>query len=92
MLNVNAAVVKFQLNREAVSPPRLFSTVALRQNTDIVLGSDQARYVGHVLRLRTGDQLMLFDGTGGEFAATLGVVAKQQLNLAVGERFCRETR
>ncbi len=47
-----------------MSPPRLFSTVALRQNTDIVLGSDQARYVGRVLRLRTGDQLMLFDGTG----------------------------
>jgi len=47
-----------------MSPPRLFSTVALRQNTDIVLGSDQARYVGRVLRLRTGDQLMLFDGAG----------------------------
>jgi len=49
VLDVNAAVVKFQLNREAVSPPRLFGTVALRQNTDIVLGSVQARYVGHLL-------------------------------------------
>lgn len=42
-----------------MSPPRLFSTVFLRQNTDIVLRSDQARYVGRVLRLRTGDQLTL---------------------------------
>lgn len=74
-----------------MSPPRLFSTVFLRQNTDIVLGSDQARYVGRVLRLRTGDQLTLFDGTGGEFAATLGIVKKQQLNLAVGEHLCSDT-
>jgi len=68
-----------------MSPPRLFSTVALRPDTDIVLGAEQARYVGRVLRLRPGDELIVFDGSGGEYAATLGSVSKQALNLAVGK-------
>ena len=46
-----------------MSPPRLFSSIQLRANTEIVLGNEQARYVGRVLRLRPGDDLTAFDET-----------------------------
>ena len=94
MLNVNAAVasvVKSLLKREAISPPRLFSSIQLRPNTEIVLDNEQARYVGRVLRLRPGDELIVFDGSGGEYAATVGTVTKQELNLTIGKHYCRNT-
>ena len=72
-------------------PPRLFSTAALRPNSDLELGAEPARYVGRVLRLRRGDELIVFDGNGGEYAATLCNVSKQALNLTVGHFIDRDT-
>ena len=72
-------------------PPRLFSTVSLRPDTDIVLGAEPARYAGRVLRLRPGDELTVFDGSGGEYAARLGKVTRQALNLTVGRFIDRGT-
>ncbi len=72
-----------------MSPPRLFSSIQLRANTEIVLGNEQARYVGRVLRLRPGDDLTAFDGRGGEYAATVRTVTKRELKLAIGKHCCR---
>ncbi len=70
---------------------RLFSPVQLRANATLSLGSEQARYVGRVLRLRPGDPLTVFDGSGGEYSATIGKVTRDELNLVVGEHFARNT-
>ena len=74
-----------------MSAPRLFSSIQLRANTEIVLGNEQARYVGRVLRLRPGDELIVFDGSGGEYAAAIGTMTKQELNLTIGKHYCRKT-
>lgn len=74
-----------------MSLPRLFSTVSLQPDTDIVLGDGEARYVGRVLRLRPGNELRLFDGSGGEYTATLNQVSKQTVRLTVGEYHERDT-
>jgi 16S rRNA (uracil1498-N3)-methyltransferase len=72
-----------------MSTSRLFSPLQLRANTELSLGSEQARYVGRVLRLRSGDALTVFDGSGGEYPATIGTITKQELNLSVGEHISR---
>ena len=45
---------------------RLFSPDRLAAHSKLKLVGDQARYVGKVLRLRPDDDLILFDGHGGE--------------------------
>lgn len=64
---------------------RLFSSIKLLAGTTIELGPDQANYAVRVLRLRKGDALRLFDGTGGEFDATIQVASKKGLQLSVGQ-------
>ena len=46
----------------------------------------QAHHVLHVLRLKAGDALTLFDGRGAEYAARITQVEKSGLTLAVSER------
>ena len=50
--------------------PRFFVEPPLRPG-DVVLPSHVARQVTTVLRLRAGDRLVLFDGSGGEWQAEL---------------------
>lgn len=42
-----------------------------------------ARHAGRVLRLRAGDDLVLFDGTGGEYAARITEVARERVSVDV---------
>ncbi len=74
-----------------MSAQRLFSPVRLSANTSLSLGSEQARYVGRVLRLRSGDALTVFDGNGGEYPANVVTITKQALELNVGEYSSRST-
>ena len=74
-----------------MSTPRLFSPIRLHANAMLSLDSEQAHYVGRVLRLRAGDALTVFDGSGGEYVATVDKVTKQQLNLSVGDHVSRNT-
>lgn len=69
---------------------RLFSPIPLRSNTELTLGDEQAHYVGRVSRLRPGDALTVFDGSGGEYSATVGKITKQELQLSIGEHFSRD--
>ena len=59
-----------------MSRTRLFVNSPLSAGADLRLGKDQARYLGRVLRLRTGDALSLFNGDDGEFHATLTKITK----------------
>jgi len=74
-----------------MSTQRLFSPIRLSANTSLSLGGEQARYVGRVLRLRPGDSLTVFDGSGGEYPAHVGTISKQALELEVGEHTARCT-
>lgn len=74
-----------------MSTQRLFSPVRLSANTSLSLGSERARYVGRVLRLRPGDALTVFDGNGGEYPANVGTISKQAAELNVGEHIARST-
>ncbi len=49
------------------------------------LTGDRAHYVARVLRLRPGRELTVFDGTGGEYQATISTVTRNTVDLALGD-------
>jgi 16S rRNA (uracil1498-N3)-methyltransferase len=50
---------------------RVYSERALGADREVTLGASAAAHVGRVLRLGVGAELTLFDGSGGEYAATI---------------------
>src|SRR5438128_7717346 len=51
--------------------PRLHVTGALKASAEITLEKSQAHYLRNVLRLKTGDGVLAFNGKDGEWQATL---------------------
>ena len=47
------------------SLPRLFVRDALSEGVTVELDAKQANYLGNVLRMGTGGELLLFDGRSG---------------------------
>ena len=68
------------------SLPRLFVAAPLCEHAQVELDAAQANYLGNVLRLKAGDQVLLFDGTSGEWLASIAEVGKKRMTLAVAER------
>ena len=64
---------------------RLFVSGALINGAAIEVEGDRARYLGRVLRARTGDEIRIFDGEGLECAATIERIQKHTVTLRVGE-------
>ena len=64
--------------------PRIFSATPLTSGSDIVLDPVASRHLREALRLTAGDALLLFDGRGGEYAAELLTVTRQQVLARIG--------
>ena len=63
-----------------MSAPRFFvprTEVVLESDADVPLPAHVARHATAVLRLRDGDAVTLFDGTGGEYPATLRIDGRE---------------
>ncbi len=65
------------------SLPRLFVRHELSEGALVEIDSAQANYLGNVLRLARGAELLLFDGGSGEWLARVAEVAKKRMVLAV---------
>ncbi len=55
------------------------------------LDGDKARYLSRVLRLRVGDGLLVFDGEGNEYAATISGIGKSSATLRVDSKTASKT-
>jgi 16S rRNA (uracil1498-N3)-methyltransferase len=66
--------------------PRLFVDTPLGVGAHVDLDATQANYLGNVLRLKTGDSLLLFDGTSGEWLASIAEIGKKRMTLVVAEQ------
>lgn len=66
--------------------PRIFSPEALAGATRIVLDPTGSRHLREALRARVGDAVVVFDGLGGEYAATVETIDRQQVSLRIGSR------
>ncbi|TDO97593.1 16S rRNA (uracil(1498)-N(3))-methyltransferase [Marinomonas balearica] len=60
--------------------PRIYVEIDLAENTTITLPDSAFQHCCKVLRLKEGQSLTLFNGTGGEYDATLADVQKRTAN------------
>jgi 16S rRNA (uracil1498-N3)-methyltransferase len=64
---------------------RVYLDAPLEPGAGVTLIGSAARHLTRVLRLRPGQALTLFNGRGGEYAATLEALHGQRVAVAVGE-------
>jgi len=65
------------------SLPRLYVATALSAGVQVELDAGQANYLGNVMRLKQGHQLLVFDGSSGEWLAEVAVSTKKRMTVAV---------
>lgn len=65
--------------------PRIYTSYSLTVGQSLVLEDAAAHYLGKVLRMQPGRELVLFNGQGGEFQAQIADMGKKQVTLAIGE-------
>lgn len=71
------------------SLPRLFVRHPLGESARVELDAGQANYLGNVLRLKESAEVLLFDGSSGEWLARIAGAGKKRMTLCV-ERKTRE--
>jgi len=64
---------------------RLYIDTPLHAGTSVALEASQANYLGNVLRLKTGDSVLVFNGRDGEWRGTLAHAGKRALTVSVTE-------
>jgi 16S rRNA (uracil1498-N3)-methyltransferase len=69
---------------------RFFTPRSLHKNLQIILEDDPSHHIHQVLRLRAGDDVVLFDSNGDEYAATLTLVSKQEVAANICEHLRHE--
>jgi 16S rRNA (uracil1498-N3)-methyltransferase len=65
--------------------PRLYVEAPLREGAEVALDAAQSHYLGTVLRLKSGDRVLVFNGRDGEWGGNLAV-AKRTATLLVDAR------
>src|SRR5689334_1547511 len=68
------------------SLPRLFVRADLCEGARVDLDSGQANYLGNVMRLGEGAELLTFDGTSGEWLARIAEAGKKRMALTIERR------
>jgi 16S rRNA (uracil1498-N3)-methyltransferase len=63
--------------------PRFYLDAPLRAGGVSTLPEDSAHHAVHVLRLREGDEVTLFNGRGGEFAARIAAMQRLKISIDV---------
>ena len=66
--------------------PRIYSPKPLEAQTHVELDGQAAIHLIKVLRLKDGHPIVLFDGTGGHYPATIANATKRSVSLTLGEQ------
>jgi 16S rRNA (uracil1498-N3)-methyltransferase len=61
--------------------PRFYVDAPLRAGGTCTLSEDAAHHAAHVLRIRAGDDITLFNGRGGEYAARAAAIDRLQVKV-----------
>jgi 16S rRNA (uracil1498-N3)-methyltransferase len=70
--------------------PRIYTGQVLQAETDIDLEPGPSQHVARALRMQAGDELVLFDGDGGEYPATIIAVEKRMVAVRCHQHRPRE--
>jgi 16S rRNA (uracil1498-N3)-methyltransferase len=68
------------------SLPRLFVRTPLGPGLSVELTANQLNYLGNVMRLGEGGEVLLFDGSSGEWLARVAETGKRHMVLAVAHQ------
>lgn len=71
--------------------PRIYLPSPLSSGSQAIIEGSAATHIGRVLRLRKNDEITLFNGDGGEYAATLTAVERQRVYAEIGRFDPRES-
>lgn len=73
--------------------PRIYHSTALATGTEIDLEAEAASHVGRVLRMRPGEDVVLFNGQRGQYQATITSASKKNVSVEVTafEDHCSES-
>ena len=66
--------------------PRIHTSQALSNAIELVLEPEASHHLTKVLRMGVGDAVTLFNGKGGEYASTIGAIARKAVTIKVGKR------
>jgi 16S rRNA (uracil1498-N3)-methyltransferase len=69
---------------------RLFVEGGLSENGTVALSAQQSHYLTHVLRMREGGEVLVFNGRDGEWRAVIATVSKKSVTLALAEQTRRQ--
>ena len=72
--------------------PRVYLDAPLAAGLAVSFDRGQANYLLNVLRLKHGDELLLFNGRDGEWQARLAGAGKRALTAVIGERMREQPR
>lgn len=64
---------------------RFYISDKLSETASVSIKGPEARHIKDVLRLKAGDQLLLFDGSGFEFTGKITGIGKELVSVAVAE-------
>lgn len=70
--------------------PRIYTGQELRADSTFDLEPGPSQHLSRALRMQVGDSLILFDGRGGEYPATLSALGKKQVSVTTGAHNTRE--
>lgn len=73
-----------------LSIPRIYLPMALQTATSVPLAKQAAQHVTRVLRMKPGAALIVFNGQGGEYAATLETEQRGAVTVKIGDFIARD--
>lgn len=62
--------------------PRIYTGQELQANADLVLEPGPSQHLSRVLRMKVGDHLVLFNGSGGQYPATISAIDRKSVVVA----------
>ena len=65
---------------------RIFADVELEKGNKVELSPEQSHYLVSVMRLQSGDNILVFNGKDGEFDCTLSVQGKKSVVIDINEQ------
>mgnify|MGYP001814353932 CR=1 FL=1 len=70
--------------------PRIYTGQVLRAESSFDLEPGPSQHLARALRMQVGDSLVLFDGSGGDYPATVVAIDKKQVSVTTGVHNSRE--
>lgn len=74
-----------------MSRHRIHCLSTLEPNSSVILEGTQAHYLGHVLRVRVGQEVTLFDGGGPQYSAEVMSVERKRVELRTSKKMLTDS-